>query len=71
MENEKEFFKIINSLNSTIADDKKIKAEQLDMMKKYAKDYQCLLQPYRFRIDKGLYTRGVHLLLTKRKKMVS
>ena len=68
IENEKEFFKNINSLNSTIADEKKIKAEQLDMMKKYAKDYQCLLQPYRFRIDKGLYTRGFFPSLINQKK---
>ena len=68
IENEKEFFKNINSLNSTIADDKTLKAVHEKMMYFYAKNYQCLLQPYRFRLDKGLYNRGILPSLVSQKK---
>lgn len=68
IENEKEFFKNINSLNSTISDDYKLKAAHEEMKRKYAKGYQCLLQPYSFRIDKGLYNRGYLPSLVSQKK---
>lgn len=68
IENEKEFFKNINSLNSTIADDKKLKAVHEKMMYFYAKGYQGILQPYLFRLDKGLYNHGFLPSLISQKK---
>lgn len=67
-ESEKQFFNTISSLNSTIADDYKLKVAHEEMKKKYAKGYQCLLQPYSFRMDKGLYKRGYLPSLISQKK---
>lgn len=67
-ESEKQFFNTISSLNSAIADDYKLKAAHEKMMYFYAKSYQCLLQPYRFRLDKGLYNRGILPSLVSQKK---
>ena len=67
-ESEKQFFNTISSLNSTIADDYKLKAAHEKMKKKYAKGYQCLLQPYSFRMDKGLFNHGLLPSLVRQKK---
>ena len=70
-ESEKQFLNTISSLNSTIADDKKLKAVHEKMMCFYAKSYQGILQPYQFRLDKGLFNHGLLPSLVSQKKKFS